>query len=158
MNIIGTVTINPILFYSGKLSGYISWILLVLCLTGTIHLQMITSSPLLTYVSIFCIVAGSIFTITSMINLGKSTRLGLPSETTAFKNNGIYKISRNPMYVGFNLFTIASIAGCANGIVTLMGVYSIIIYHLIIKSEEQFLEQRFGQTYIDYKRKIRRYL
>ncbi len=157
MNIIGTATINPFLFYSGKFSGYISWILLSLCFNGTIHLQIIVS-PLATYISIFCIVTGSIFTITSMVNLGKSTRLGLPSETTAFKNNGIYKISRNPMYVGFNLFTIASIAGCANGIVTLMGVYSIIIYHLIIKSEEQFLEQRFGQTYIDYKRKIRRYL
>ncbi len=157
MNIIGTATINPILFYSGKLSGYISWILLVLCLTGTIHLQMITF-PLLMYVSIFCIAAGSIFTVTSMINLGKSTRLGLPSEATEFKNNGIYRISRNPMYVGFNLFTIASIAGCANGIVAVMSVYSIIIYHLIIKSEERFLEQRFGHTCIDYKKKIRRYL
>jgi protein-S-isoprenylcysteine O-methyltransferase Ste14 len=157
MNIIGTSTINPILFYSGKLCGYIAWILLILSLTGTIHLQIIVS-PLLTYVLIFCIVTGTIFTITSMINLGKSTRLGLPSEATEFKNNGIYRISRNPMYVGFNLFTIASITGCANVFVALMGVYSIIVYHLIIKSEERFLEQRFGQMYMDYKKKIRRYL
>jgi protein-S-isoprenylcysteine O-methyltransferase Ste14 len=157
MNIIGTATINPFLFYSGKLCGYISWILLILGLTDTIHLQII-ASPLLTYVSIFCIITGSIFTITSMINLGKSTRLGLPSEATEFKDNGIYRISRNPMYVGFNLFTIASITGCANGFVALIGVYSMIIYHLIIKSEEQFLEQRFGRTYSDYKKKVRRYL
>jgi protein-S-isoprenylcysteine O-methyltransferase Ste14 len=93
-----------------------------------------------------------------MINLGKSTRLGLPSEATEFKNHGIYTISRNPMYAGFNLFTIASISGCANGIVALMGIYSIFIYHLIIKSEERFLEQRFGQTYSDYKKRVRRYL
>lgn len=157
MNIIGTATINPILFYSGKSSGYISWILLVLCLTGTIHIQML-ASPLLMYVSIFCIVTGSIFTATSMINLGKSTRLGLPSEATEFKNHGIYKVSRNPMYVGFNLFTIASMAGCANGIVTIMGIYSIFIYHLIIKSEERFLDQRFGETYSNYKKKVKRYL
>jgi protein-S-isoprenylcysteine O-methyltransferase Ste14 len=157
MNIIGTATINPILFYSGKSSGYISWILLILSLTGIIHLQMIVS-PLFTYVSIFCILTGSIFTVISMINLGKSTRLGLPSEATKFKNHGIYTISRNPMYVGFNLFTIASITGCANVFVVLMGLYSIIIYHLIIKSEERFLEQRFGQTYSDYKKEVRRYL
>jgi len=157
MNIIGTATINPILFYSGKLCGYATWILLILSLTGVLQLQQY-SSPVLLYFPVFCISAGSIFTVTSMINLGKSTRLGLPSEATEFKNNGIYRISRNPMYVGFNLFTIASIAGCANGIVALMGVYSMIIYHLIIISEELFLEQRFGQMYIEYKKKIRRYL
>jgi len=157
MNIIGTATINPVLFYSGKISGYISWILLFLCLTGIIHLQMI-ASPLFTCFSIFCILTGSIFTVTSMINLGKSTRLGLPSEATEFKNHGIYRISRNPMYVGFNLFTIASITGCASVIVVIMGIYSLYIYHLIIKSEERFLELRFGQTYSDYKKKVRRYL
>lgn len=157
MNIIGTATINPLLFYSGKFCGYTTWILLILSLTGVLQLQQY-SSPVLVYFSVLCICAGSIFTVVSMINLGKSTRLGLPSEATEFKNNGIYRISRNPMYVGFNLFTIASIAGCANVFVALIGVYSMIIYHLIIKSEERFLEQRFGQTYIDYKKKVRRYL
>jgi protein-S-isoprenylcysteine O-methyltransferase Ste14 len=39
-----------------------------------------------------------------------------------------------------------------------MGLYSIFVYHLIIKAEERFLEQRFGDDFIKYKSVTRRYL
>jgi protein-S-isoprenylcysteine O-methyltransferase Ste14 len=64
----------------------------------------------------------------------------------------------NPMYVGFNLFTISSILLNANILVLLLSLYSIMVYHFIIKGEEAFLEKRFGDEYIKYKNKVRRYL
>jgi protein-S-isoprenylcysteine O-methyltransferase Ste14 len=111
----------------------------------------------LKYISYLTVVIGFFFTMISLINLGKSTRLGLPDEDTVFKDVGLYKISRNPMYVGFNLFTISSILLTANMITLLAGLFSIYSYHLIIKGEEIFLEHRFGQKYLNYKQKVRRY-
>ncbi|MBK8806714.1 MAG: isoprenylcysteine carboxylmethyltransferase family protein [Bacteroidales bacterium] len=109
-------------------------------------------------ISIVLISIGLLFTIVSLINLGKSTRLGLPTESTNFKTNGLYKFSRNPMYVGFNLITLAAVFYTCNIWIALMGVYSIVVYHLIILGEEKFLESRFGSEFINYKTKVKRYL
>ncbi len=99
-----------------------------------------------------------VFIVLSLINLGKSTRLGLPKESTDFKTIGLYKISRNPMYVGFNLLTISAILSCSHWLILLLGNYSIIVYHFIILGEESFLENRFGNNYLNYKNAVRRYI
>jgi protein-S-isoprenylcysteine O-methyltransferase Ste14 len=101
---------------------------------------------------------GLLFTVISLVNLGKSTRLGLPSDDTKLKTNGIYKISRNPMYVGFDLITIASIVFTLHWLVIILGIYSLITYHLIIKGEEVFMIKRFSNEYEKYQLKVRRYL
>lgn len=86
-----------------------------------------------------------------MINLGKSTRLGLPSEQTNFKTKGLYKFSRNPMYVCFKSITFSSIIYTFNIWIVSLGIYSVIVYHLIILGEEQFLENWFNNEFISYK-------
>jgi protein-S-isoprenylcysteine O-methyltransferase Ste14 len=157
MDLIGKTTINPFLFYSGKIAGYINWIVLILFLVD-INLTDRISNRFTEYLS-YAIILISIFLIVfSLINLGSSTRLGLPSENTVLKTKGLYKISRNPIYLGFNLLTLSSILYTLNFWIILTGIYSIVVYHLIILGEEKFLESRFGQDYINYKRKVRRYL
>ncbi len=157
INLIGKAPINPILFYSGKISGYITWILLILLLLRINVIDKI-SFGYNDYLSYIFLIIGLTLIIISLFNLGRSTRFGLPIETTKLKTNGLYKISRNPMYLGLNSLTISSMIYSLNIWVLLLGIYSLIIYHLIIKSEEIFLENRFGLEYTNYKKKVRRYL
>jgi protein-S-isoprenylcysteine O-methyltransferase Ste14 len=157
MDIIGKSTINPVLFYSGKISGYLTWTVLILLL-GKINIMNRLSICFNDFISIPFLIIGFIFSILSLMNLGSATRLGLPSEDTVLKIKGLYKISRNPMYLGFNLLTIAAMIYTLNITIIILGVYSILIYHLIIMGEERFLEKRFGSAYINYKKKVRRYL
>jgi protein-S-isoprenylcysteine O-methyltransferase Ste14 len=157
MNIIGKTTINPLLFYTGKISGYLTWIFLVLSFIN-IETIVVNDFYFNRAFSVVLIIAGLTFTFISLINLGNSTRLGLPSETTHFKTKGLYKFSRNPMYVGFNLITLSSIIHFLSPWTIILGIYSIFVYHLIILGEERFLENRFGTNYISYKEKVRRYL
>jgi protein-S-isoprenylcysteine O-methyltransferase Ste14 len=157
MKIIGKESIHPLLFYSGKISGYIIWIFSLL----SILKALIISAPPYFVISIIGYALtgiGLIITLISLINLGKSTRLGLPDENTEFKTNGLYKFSRNPMYLGFNLVTIASVIVLWNIVFLLLGAYSVIIYHFIILSEEKYLDNRFSDKYIEYKKKVRRYV
>jgi protein-S-isoprenylcysteine O-methyltransferase Ste14 len=157
MNLIGKATINPILFYSGKISGYITWIIYLLLI---FKIDIIDRGTYIhnDYISYIILIIGLLFSILSIINLGTSTRLGLPSEDTVLKTNGLYKLSRNPMYLGFNLVTISSMIYTLNIWIILLGIYSIIVYHLIILGEEKFMQTRFGEKYIDYKIKTGRYL
>jgi protein-S-isoprenylcysteine O-methyltransferase Ste14 len=157
MNLIGKATINPILFYSGKISGYITWIIYLLLI---FKIDIIDRGTYIhnDYISYIILIIGLLFSILSIINLGISTRLGLPLEDTVLKTNGLYKLSRNPMYLGFNLVTISSMIYTFNIWIILLGIYSIIVYHLIILGEEKFMQTRFGEKYIDYKIKTGRYL
>jgi len=157
MEVIGKPTINPLLFYSGKISGYIVWIFFLVSifkvdfLPEMIHLN-------LNYLSYFLMIVGLFFSIVSLFKLGRSTRFGIPTTKTNLKTSGIYGFSRNPIYFGFNLITISAIIYLPSLLILFLGTYSMIIYHLIIIGEEKFLEKAFGEDYICYKRKVRRYI
>ena len=157
MNILGQPAIHPGLFYSGKISGYFTWVILLAGVTG-IQLVECHNFSWNRPVSVVLLISGLIFIVLSSIYLGKSTRLGLPSEETDLKTAGIYRYSRNPMYLGFNLITLSSALFSMNMIILVPGLYSIVIYHFIILGEERFLSKRFGREYLDYKEKVRRYL
>ncbi|HPS83581.1 MAG TPA: isoprenylcysteine carboxylmethyltransferase family protein [Bacteroidales bacterium] len=156
MDIIGKPSINPILFFSGKICGYLTWTALLLCWCN-IEIVDCISFSYNQYISVAVYTIGFAFGIISIFNLGSSTRFGLPTEQTVFKTNGLYRISRNPMYLGFDLMTLSAMIGTLNVIIALLGLYSILIYHFIILAEEKFLERSFGEEYLNYKRKTRRY-
>ena len=154
MELIGKTSINPFLFYSGKIAGYIIWIAFIFSLfQGNLKESLIITS-----LALVIFFPGLIISFLSILDLGKSTRLGLPIKKTSLKTNGLYNISRNPMYVGFNLMTIASVFFTLNWIISILGIYSILIYHMIILAEENFLSSRFDEDYINYTKKVRRYI
>jgi protein-S-isoprenylcysteine O-methyltransferase Ste14 len=157
MEIVGRTTVHPVLFYTGKFAGYLTWILLGLDYAG-IHLTRGPDSVVLDYVSFAFLGVAAVFIVLSLVNLGASTRLGLPTGPTELKTGGIYRFSRNPMYVGFDALTIAAVLGLRSPIVFALGAWSVVVYHLIILGEERFLADAFGAPYAEYCERVRRYL
>jgi protein-S-isoprenylcysteine O-methyltransferase Ste14 len=157
VDLIGKTTINPVLFYSGKTAGYLTWIIYFL---SVLKINIMSRYDFFynSYIALFTVIVGLFFVIISLINLGQSTRLGLPSESTVLKTKGLYRISRNPMYFGFNLLTVSALIYMFNPVIFVLGVYSILIYHFIILGEEGFLDKRFGIDYSNYKKTVRRYI
>lgn len=156
-NLVGTTPIHPVLFYTGKISGYITWALLFLGIFG-LHIFEKNTLDWTDYLSYIFLVFGLIFSVISIINLGESTRLGLPVDNTTLKTNGLYRFSRNPMYVGFDFLTIAAMLYTFNIWIVLLGLYSIFVYHLIILGEEKFLKKRFDRDYQEFQQRVNRYL
>jgi protein-S-isoprenylcysteine O-methyltransferase Ste14 len=157
MEIVGRTTIHPVVFYSGKLAGYLAWVILGLDYAG-VHLTRGFDSVVLDRVSYVLLGVAAVFIVLSLVNLGSSTRLGLPTGATELKTGGIYRVSRNPMYVGFDALTLAAMLGLRNLMVFVLGMYSILVYHLIILGEERFLVAAFGAPYAEYSGRVRRYL
>ncbi len=157
MEIVGKTPVPPVLFITGKTSGYLTWVALAVEMW---HPDLLPGSavPLLKIVALVFLAAGILFIILSSVILGKNVRLGLPVAMTELKTSGIYRISRNPMYAGLHLVTLAAMLYTLNGIVILAGLYSLVVYHFIILGEERFLEERFGARYKVYCGKVRRYL
>lgn len=155
MEILGKTPINPWLFVSGKSFGYLTWIFLMLDLFGVIpnHTDL-----LLRQVALSLLASGILVILLSSFSLGRAVRIGLPDSKTELKRSGIYKISRNPMYIGLGLVTLSSMLYTLNIFIAIAGIYSILVYHFIILGEERFLAKRFGEEYRTYKKQVPRYL
>ncbi|QEC68436.1 isoprenylcysteine carboxylmethyltransferase family protein [Panacibacter ginsenosidivorans] len=77
----------------------------------------------------------------------------------SLQTNGIYKISRNPMYAG--LIFLYSGIGMLKGnwwTFILIPVIIIIVQLYVIKGEENYLQRAFGEAYIQYRKKVRRWI
>lgn len=86
----------------------------------------------------------------------EESRPGVP--TKAIIETGIFRYSRNPMYVGVALLPVAFGLIFDSVWVAASAVISIILFHLIlILPEEQYLEKKFGTEYEAYKRGVRRW-
>lgn len=109
-------------------------------------------------ITIVLVVLSFIIFFFSFFSLGNSLRIGLPNEQTKLKINGIYKFSRNPIYVAFYLLAIASVIYVFNPIIIIFAIIGMYIHHKIVIAEEVFLQQKFKEEYTDYVKKVRRYI
>ena len=80
-------------------------------------------------------------------------------EAKAFVANGPYRFTRNPMYLGMALAYAAVALGFGSwGALILLPITLWLITHYVIAREEAYLAGKFGQTYLDYKGKVRRWI
>lgn len=82
-----------------------------------------------------------------------------PDKVSDIVSSGIYRLTRNPMYLGMVLILIAAVFKFAD----LSGVLAIIFFisyitFFQIKPEERMIETLFGDEYLAYKNKVRRWL
>ena len=79
--------------------------------------------------------------------------------TTTIIQQGVFRYSRNPIYLAFCI----TAAGCGflfNSWWLVLSVLPIIVLlqQLVIRREEAYLEEKFGDVYRDYKRQVRRWI
>lgn len=82
-----------------------------------------------------------------------------PDDSVKVLENGLYKISRNPMYLGMLLILggFAVWLGSLSPLICLP-VFVFIITTQQILPEEETLRYKFGQDYLDYMHRVRRWI
>lgn len=110
-----------------------------------------TSQTLLYYLSSFVYLMGMLMLLLSTVSFAYPSYEGL-------NKKGIYRISRNPMYVSYSFYFI----GCAL-LTQSLGLFLLtVIFHIsqhwIILAEERWCAQTFGEEYSEYLIEVRRYV
>ena len=78
--------------------------------------------------------------------------------TTEIVESGPYRFTRNPMYLQMILVCIGVSIALGNiWILLLTPVAMFILVKLVIKPEEAYLEEKFGETYLLYKHRVKRW-
>lgn len=82
-----------------------------------------------------------------------------PEKSNKLVVTGLYKISRNPMYVGM-FFCLLALSVAQGSILSVLISISFVLYltRFQIKPEERFLTDKFGDQYLQYCAQVRRWL
>ena len=112
------------------------------------------------YTGIVIAFLGDLIFVSSVLTMRDSWRAGVsPTDKTELITTGIYRISRNPAFLGFDLVYIGILLMFWNLPLLIVSVFSALMFHLqIVNVEEDFLIAAFGNQYLEYKNTVNRYL
>ena len=147
----GVKTPPPLIFLGFGLIGIVLHYLKPLTITGP---------SWLVYLGMLILIS-SFLGFGYMVNFYKKNETEIePTKTTSkIITSGIYRYSRNPVY----LISCAGPIGLGFLFLTYWAMFAfipalIVVYFTAVKKEEQYLGKKFGQEYLDYKKKVRRWL
>jgi protein-S-isoprenylcysteine O-methyltransferase Ste14 len=126
-----------------------------------IHLQLPQVTPTRYWVG-GLIVVGSILglgwrSVTRIRRSGQSENPYKP--TTQIIKGGPFRITRNPMYLQMVLVCVGLAIILWNiWILLLTPLCALLLQRLVIVPEEAYLESKFGDNYLEYKRRVRRWI
>jgi len=149
------IALPPFLFLGFFVIGFI--------LHYFFRLFLVESPRLDSILNVICtvlIVVSLILPVLAFKTLERSkTTHKVSKPTTAIVSVGIFRYSRNPIYLsGFILFI--GISFITNSLIMLILIIPLffVIREGVVKREEKYLEWKFGKEYLDYKKQVRRWI
>jgi protein-S-isoprenylcysteine O-methyltransferase Ste14 len=116
--------------------------------------------PALRYAGLGVTLIGFLLGVGAFVEFRKSrTTLDPHGSSTQLVTAGVFRFSRNPIYLGFLLMIIGLPlnSGIYWGFVS-APLFMITLTRLVIEREEAYLEKKFKGQYADYKSRVRRWL
>jgi len=95
----------------------------------------------------------------SQSQMANSWRIGIDDKNkTKLITNGMFSISRNPIFLGIMIANIGLFLVIPNAFTLLIVSLSTLSVNTQIRLEEEFLKREFGKEYIEYAEKVRRWI
>lgn len=166
--------INPYVFkntdsahdFLGKVSAPITSLIFMVALANLIYpkgLQYFApfvwlEISVLKYTGLAIIHLALSWNIVALVQMSNSWRVGIDhSAKTELKTNGLFSVSRNPVFLGM-LITLAGVFLIfPNAITLLVFVASTLLFQVQVRLEEEYLKGVHGEPYIKYCLKVGRW-
>lgn len=162
--ILGKPTISPILFYLSKSITGLAFALLLAACTQSRFLEWFpwliqdNIPEVQKLMALIFMFGGNLLLVPAYYSLSIFTRVGLPTSPHILHTEGVYRISRNPMYTSFFFFFPACFLLIPSILLAAILIFNLIIHHLIILKEEKYMAREFGNQYLSYTKNTARYL
>jgi protein-S-isoprenylcysteine O-methyltransferase Ste14 len=171
---------NPLLFLRGSKPLYVKIVefapvllTAILLITFLIDLFWIDSLPrfaqivtfavpvptVISYIGMLIGLLSFYFLILGYFHMGNSWKIGIGNEKCApLVTEGVFSLTRNPVYVFLNLFSLSFFL--SSGKLIFLGLFVLIAIslHLLILEEERFLTKHYKEEFKKYKKEVPRYL
>ncbi len=159
----GRPTIRPLFFYSGKFLLFGAWALFAFiamfpeyrsAIPFLIQSEIPDVQKLLAAI---VLAPANLIIVPAYLKMGLITHIGLPEGKHELRTGGIYRFSRNPMYASFIFMNTATFLIIPSLLVLGVLIYGMVVHHFIVLGEEAYLEREFGNSYLEYQKRVPRY-
>lgn len=139
-----------------KISTYVLPIIQLI----SIFMYVDTAHEVLRIIGCIITAVGVLIFVISVVQMKDNWRAGVQREDkTNLVTTGIYSISRNPAFLGFDLMYVGILFTFFNWYLCFATSFVLVFFHMqIVNVEEDFLIETFGEEYIQYKKKVCRYI
>lgn len=115
--------------------------------------------PALRLAGVALLLVALAWTIAAQAQMGDSWRIGIDEERrTPLVKEGIFGLSRNPIFLGMQLTLLGLFAVTPNAVTLLVLGLGVVLMHVQVRLEEEFLSRVHGEQYAEYRRLVRRWL
>lgn len=102
---------------------------------------------------------GLVMMFLSLVSFGTSFRVGIDAEhPEKLITTGIFAYTRNPIYVAFGFVLLGEFFIQPHIILLVYLIAGLALLHRQVTREEAFLRQHYGEEYVAYAKRVRRYL
>ena len=116
-------------------------------------------SEIISWIGVVFCLAGLLLLLWSLISFGQSFRVGIDTEhPDQLITTGVFAFSRNPIYVAFALILLGQFLIFPNWILVVYMIAGVWLFHRQVLREEEYLKKHYGQEYLEYSKRVRRYL
>ncbi len=108
---------------------------------------------------VLTLLSGGLAAMSISTMIRNKTTIDTMASTARIVQNGVFRFSRNPMYLSLLLLLsgIALWRWSMGLLITVPVLYTLILF-LAIKPEERYLTRKFGKEYTDYAARVRRWI
>lgn len=111
------------------------------------------------WVGVFFCLAGLALLLWSLVSFGTSFRVGIDTEhPDKLITTGVFAFSRNPIYTAFASILLGQFLIFPNWIILVYLAAATWLFHRQVLREEDYLKGHYGSDFLEYSRRVRRYL
>jgi protein-S-isoprenylcysteine O-methyltransferase Ste14 len=147
----GVIMHPPLLYLSGVVIGaVVNWM----------KPLPVSHSSFVRIIGLVVVILGIIWTNWGRLAMkAHGTNINPTKPTTTIVRSGPYRLSRNPLYLGLTIVYLGlSLAVNSWWCLLLLIPISLLMHFQVVLREERYLDRKFGETYREYQRRVRRYL
>lgn len=145
----------------GTLGGSMTLYLLMRPLLPALDTWLYTLPSLAPLVGLGVMALGVTGMAFAQANMGKAWRIGVPNareDSQLLVAHGLHAYSRNPIYVGVMLYLIGTLLMLPGPFTLAVTVGTFLLLQKLIASEEAFMTEAFGEAYLAYMKRVRRWV
>src|ERR1043165_1455521 len=125
----------------------------------TVSRQEFFHAEIISWIGVLFCLAGLSLLLWSLISFGQSFRVGIDTEhPDKLITSGVFAFTRNPIYVAFALILLGQFLIFPNWLLLVYLLAGTWLFHRQVLREEDYLKGHYGKEYLEYSKRVRRYL
>lgn len=117
------------------------------------------NSSMLVIIGIVLLVLALIWVLVAQLQMGDSWRIGIDEKSEfALVQHGLFGVSRNPIFLGMLIMLVGLLLILPTAATLTITVLGFILIHVQVRLEEDFLAEKYGESYRKYQMSVRRWI